>query len=183
MTPPLHDINVGEPPVLLQKSRGIGWLGLLAGLIIIAGLSGLLWTNYDHLIAASSSTFVPSTKVPETATAEVEPSPTLADFQALQQQTTQTWQSTNQLVEAQSAELKRLTDQVAALTARIEQQQQSVATPPSPRAEQPRPAAVAASPRLVPTAPRKQPAAAKRPAGTISVGGAPLPGTPPPPIR
>ena len=186
MTTPLHDIDVGEPPVLLQKNRGFGWVGLLAGLVMIAGVSGLLWMNYDRLIAASSPKSA-TAEMTEAAPAEAEPSPTLADFQALQQQTTQAWQSTSQLVESQNAELKRLTDQVAALTARIDQlQQPPVAAAPAARVEPsrpntavaaPRPAAVA-RPAAVPNTPRKQPAA--RPSSTISLGGAPLPGAPPP---
>lgn len=181
MNPPLNEIHVGEPPVLLQKRKGFGWVGLFAGVIFIAGMSGFLWMNYDHLIDASPS----RTAASAAASAEAEPTPTVADFQLLQQQTTQSWQSTNQLVEAQSAELKRLAEQVAALTARIEQMQSgpTAAATPLQRVEPPRPPVVVQPPRPAPTAPRKQPAAAPRPSGSISLGGAPLPGAPPPPLR
>jgi uncharacterized coiled-coil protein SlyX len=95
----------------------------------------------------------------------------LKDLQAFQQQIAGSMQSTAQLVAAQQAEIKRLSDQVAALAAKIETLQnpatsaQAVVPPPPP----PPPPATPATP-----AARKKPAAAKQPPG-ISTGGAPLP--------
>ncbi len=180
MAPEFHDIHVGEPPVLLQKRKGFGVVGLLAGLIVIGGVSGLLWMNYDRLIEASSTG---SGSAPVAATTDAEPSPSLADFQAFQQQTTQNWQSTGQTVETQQAEIKRLSEQVAALTARIEQLQQPAILAPPPRTTEPPRAPFPPRAAAAPTAPRKQPATAPRPSSSISVGGAPLPGAPPPAIR
>jgi uncharacterized coiled-coil protein SlyX len=91
----------------------------------------------------------------------------LKDFQAFQQQITATLQSTAQLVAAQQAEIKRLSDQVAALGATIDTLQRPAA---SAQAAAPAPPA--------PVAARKKPAAPKQPPA-ISVGGAPLP----PPTR
>ena len=89
----------------------------------------------------------------------------LKDFQAFQQQITGTLQSTAQLVAAQQAEIKRLSDQVAALTAKIDTLQRPAASAQA--------AAPAASPPA-PVAARKKSAAPKQPPA-ISVGGAPLP--------
>jgi uncharacterized coiled-coil protein SlyX len=88
----------------------------------------------------------------------------LKDFQAFQQQITGTLQSTAQLVAAQQAEIKRLSDQVAALGATIDTLQRPAASAQ----------AAAPAPPPAPAAPRKKPAAPKQPPA-ISVGGAPLP--------
>jgi len=90
----------------------------------------------------------------------------LKEFEVLQQQIATTTQSTAQSVAAQQAEIKRLSDQVSALAAKIEQLQN-----PAPSAQAP--AAPAPPPPATPAA-RKRPAAAT-PAPGISVGGAPLP--------
>ena len=75
----------------------------------------------------------------------------------------------DQGIAAQKAELTRLSDQLSALAAKIDALQTAAASEPTP----------AAPARLGVTAPRKrQPAA--RPAGPISVGGAPLPTAPAP---
>jgi uncharacterized coiled-coil protein SlyX len=101
-----------------------------------------------------------------------------SDFQAFQQQTSETLQSATQLLSAQQAELRRLSDEVSRLTAKIDLLQSTVAVasvkPPSPP---PLASAKPAPPPPVPaaaTAPRKKPAVPK-PAGAISLGGAPLP--------
>jgi uncharacterized coiled-coil protein SlyX len=97
----------------------------------------------------------------------------LKELQGLQQQLAATTQSNAQALAAQQAEIKRLSDQVAALTAKIEVLQSPAAPAPAQAAAAPPP-----QPQPPPPAPgaaRKRPtAAAKRPPG-ISVGGAPLP--------
>jgi uncharacterized coiled-coil protein SlyX len=104
-----------------------------------------------------------------TAPPEPEKPVALKDFQALQQQAASAAQSTAQQLAAQQAEIKRLSDQVAALAARIDTLQNTAAsaqaTTPAPSPPPP-PAA-----RKRTAAPKQQPA--------ISVGGAPLP----PPAR
>jgi uncharacterized coiled-coil protein SlyX len=106
--------------------------------------------------------------------ANVEEMVTLKDFQSFQQQTTESMRSTNQDIAAEQADLKRLTDQVSALAGRIIELQSTVqaaaaqpAVPAKPVIPQ-RPAAIAAG---------KKPRISK-PAGPISVGGAPLPSAP-----
>jgi uncharacterized coiled-coil protein SlyX len=157
-----HDIDVGRPPLAARKSYS-GVFGIFAALAVIAGVSGLLWLNYDHLVEASSHTSaVASSTAGEDATA-------LKELQAIQQQTADTLLATRQLLEAQQAEVKQLSEQVSGLTAKIEQLQPRPA--PAPPAA---PAVAATRP-----APKKPPA--PKPAGAISLGGAPLPTTTQPP--
>jgi uncharacterized coiled-coil protein SlyX len=147
-----------------QKPERRRWvpIAVVAGLAMFGAASALLWHAWDNGLPALPS--FTSITAPRAAPADV-PDKTvgLSDFQAFQQQVTATMQSTAQLVAAQQAEIKRLSDQVSALAAKIDALQPSTAPaqaavpvpPPSPAA-------------------RKKPAAAKLPPG-ISTGGAPLP--------
>jgi len=186
-----NEINVGPPPVTLRKRRSFGLVGILALLLLFGAAGGVLWLNLDtvtdmlHGVASPSSSSGTNSDVLASAP---EPAVSAADFAAFQQQTGTSIQSATDLLNTQRAELKRLSDQiqgltmqVTSLTNRIEQIQQAraapapaaaagaVAAPPVAAA----PAPVAAAPRPAPTAPRKR-APADRPAGAISVGGAPL---------
>lgn len=96
----------------------------------------------------------------------------LKDLQALQQQIAAPLQTNAQLLAAQQAEIKRLSDQVAGLAAKVD----ALEHPPAPT-QASAPALAPPPPAAAPAAPRKRPAAPKRPAG-ISVGGAPLPAQP-----
>jgi uncharacterized coiled-coil protein SlyX len=74
-----------------------------------------------------------------------------ADLQALQQQLAGQIQAVNQLLASQQAELKRLSDQLAALTGKVDALQQPVAPAPvakqaAPARKKPAPAPVAANP-------------------------------------
>lgn len=150
-----HHIDIGGPPLAVRRSYA-GVFGVIAALAVIAGVSGLLWLNYDHLVEVSSHA---------PATAGGEDPATLKDLQAIQQQTSEALQATRELLETQQAEMKRLSDQVAGLTQKIDQMQSPAAAVPPPG-----PPVVAAA---RPTAKKKP--AVPRPAGAISVGGAPLP--------
>jgi cell division protein FtsB len=97
----------------------------------------------------------------------------LKDLQALQQQLAGSLQSNAQLLTGQQAEIKRLSDQVSALVAKVD----ALEHPPA-QASAPASASPAPTPAPVAAAPRKRPAAPKTPAG-ISVGGAPLPSAQP----
>jgi uncharacterized coiled-coil protein SlyX len=139
-------------------------IAVAAGLAISGAASALLWRSWDGGLPALPS-FMSSGAAPGAAPAEVpDKSVGLKDFQAFQQQITGTLQSTAQLVAAQQAEIKRLSDQVAALGATIDTLQRPAA---SAQAAAPAPPA--------PVAARKKPAAPKQPPPAISVGGAPLP--------
>jgi uncharacterized coiled-coil protein SlyX len=132
-----------------------------AGLVVLGVISAVLWRTYGDSLPA-----LPSFASLKGTSAEVADKPAgLRDFQAFQQQVAGSIQSTAQLLAAQQAEIKRLSDQVAALNAKLD-------TLPGPaasaQASVPPPAAPA-----TPATPKKKPA--PKPAATISTGGAPLP--------
>jgi uncharacterized coiled-coil protein SlyX len=137
-------------------------IAVVAGLAMFGAASALLWNVWGNgLPSLPSFTSVTAPAAP----ADVPDKPVgLKDFQAFQQQIAATMQSTAQLVAAEQAEIKRLSDQVSALAAKID------------ALERPAASAQAASPvpPPPPSAARKRPAAAKLPPG-ISTGGAPLP--------
>jgi uncharacterized coiled-coil protein SlyX len=137
---------------------------IVAGLVIVGVASAVLWRVYGDGLPALPS--FASVTAPAAPPAEV-PDKTvgLRDFQAFQQQIAGTMQSTAQLLAAQQAEIRRLSDQMSALTAKIDALQ--------------RPAASAQAALPPPAAPpvKKKPAAPKPPPA-ISTGGAPLPVTP-----
>jgi hypothetical protein len=185
-----NEINVGPPPVTLRKRRSFGGIGILAVLLLLGAAGGLLWLNLDTVTDALHGVASPasSNSNADVLASASEPAVSAADFSAFQQQTGSSIQTATDLLKAQQAELKRLSDQiqgltmqVSSLTTRMEQVQQgrvpapgaAVAAPATPVAAAP----MAAAPRPAPTAPRKR-APADRPAGAISVGGAPLPSTP-----
>ncbi len=182
------EINVGPPPVTLRKRRSVGMIGVVVLLLVVGAAGGALWFNLDtvtdmlHGVASPASSSASNADVLASAP---EPTVSTADFAAFQQQTGSSIQTATDLLNAQQAELKRLSDQiqgltmqVSSLTNRIEQMQQgraaiaptaAASVPVAPIAAAP----VAAAPRPVPAAPRKR-APVDRPAGAISVGGAPL---------
>jgi uncharacterized coiled-coil protein SlyX len=145
------------------------WVPIAAavGLALFGSASAVLWNAWGGGLPALPS-FTTSSAAPGSAPADT-PDKTvgLKDFQAFQQQIAGTTQSTAQLVAAQQAEIKRLSDQVAALAAKID-------TPQRPAASAPAAAPVPPPPAPPAPAARKKPAAAKLPPG-ISTGGAPLP--------
>jgi uncharacterized coiled-coil protein SlyX len=142
-------------------------IAVVAGLALLGSASAWAWYVWGDGLPALPS-FSSSGPAPGAAPAEV-PDKTvgLKDFQAFQQQIAATMQSTAQLVAAQQAEIKRLSDQVAALSAKIDTLQSPAASVQ---------AAPVAPPSPPQSAARKRPAAPKQPPG-ISVGGAPLPPT------
>jgi uncharacterized coiled-coil protein SlyX len=142
-------------------------VAVAAGLALFGSGSAWLWHAWGGGLPALPS--IMSGMAPGAAPAGV-PDKTvgLKDFQAFQQQIAATTQSTAQLVAAQQVEIKRLSDQIAALTAKIDTLQRPAASAQA--------AAPVPPPPPPPAAARKKPAAAapKQPPG-ISVGGAPLP--------
>ena len=157
-------IDVGPPPVRLSGGRSYKGLVVVIVLMVLAA-AAFVWLSYGERLAELSGA------APERPVS-VGDSVATAEFTAFQAQTSASLQSATQLLASQQTELKRLSDQLAALTSRIDSLQGSIAAaPPAATSSAPATAApVAAAPR--PTAPRKRPAA---PAGAISVGGAPLP--------
>jgi uncharacterized coiled-coil protein SlyX len=155
-----HELHQPPPP---QRRRWVP-IAVVAGLAVFGVVAALLWYVWGNGLPALPS--FASVTAPAAAPAEVsDKNVGLKEFQALQQQIAATTQSTAQLVAAQQAEIKRLSDQLSALAAKIETLQN-----PAPSAQADTPASPSATP-----AGRKRPnAAPKQPPG-ISVGGAPLP--------
>ena len=123
--------------------------------------SALLWRAYGN-----GAAFPSFTSAADKAVAIADRPVGLNDFQAFQQQIAGSMQSTQQLLTAQQAEIKRLSDQVSALAGKLDLLQRPVA---AAQAALPAPA-----PKPTGPAPQKKPREAK-PAGAISTGGAPLP--------
>jgi uncharacterized coiled-coil protein SlyX len=147
------------------------WVPFAVAILILLGLGGALaWYMWGNGLPGLPS--VASLTVPASAPAEA-PDTTagLKELQALQQQVAATTQSNAQALAAQQAEIKRLSDQVAALASKIEALQT-----PAAAAQAATPAAPSPAPPA-PTAARKRPAAAAKQPSGISVGGAPLPPT------
>src|SRR5207253_7131202 len=139
---------------------------------VIGAGSAVVWHSFGGSLPAlpslpsfaSSSGTEPST-APAVAVADKPVG--LKDLEALQQQITGSIQSNDQLLASQQAELKRLADQVAVLTAKVDLLERPAASAQASVPATPPPAPA-------PAAPRKRPAAPQQPAG-ISVGGAPFP--------
>jgi uncharacterized coiled-coil protein SlyX len=138
--------------------------GAFVGLAIFGIASAFVWRAYDggpltlpSFLSGTGQAAAP----PAVATADKPV--TLKDLQALQQQVAGPLQSNAQLLAAQQAEIKRLSDQVSALTAKVDTLQHPPASAPTAIPQPVAPVAPAA---------RKKSAA---PPPVISTGGAPLP--------
>jgi uncharacterized coiled-coil protein SlyX len=148
-----------------EASQPRPWVlaGAVVGLAIFGSASALAWRAWGGGLPA-----VPFLAL-ETAPGPVPPAADKAlgsrDFVAFQQQIAGSQQSTAQLLAAQQAEIKRLSDQVSALTAKVDTLQHPPASAPTAIPQPVAPAAPAA---------RKKSAASRPPPG-ISTGGAPLP--------
>jgi uncharacterized coiled-coil protein SlyX len=163
-----HPDDVGhETQPTPQRRPWIPIAVAAAALAVIGSGSAVLWHVYGGGFPALPS-FASGTE-PAGAPAVAADKPVgLKDLQAFQQQIAGPIQSTAQLLAAQQAEIKRLADQVAVLSAKVELLERPAA------AQAAMPAAQSAAPQPASPAPRKRPAAPKPPDG-ISVGGAPLP--------
>jgi cell division protein FtsB len=152
-----------------QRRRWIP-LAVAAALALSGVASAFAWRAYGGVPWTLPSFAFRTAQPAAPAVAAAEEKPIgLKDLQALQQQIAGPLQSNAQLLAAQQAEIKRLSDQVAGLAAKVD----ALEHPPA-IAQAAVPASAAPSPAPGPAAPRKKSAAPKRPAA-ISVGGAPLP--------
>lgn len=143
----------------VPKRRRWRLIAVVAGVALLGGASAWTWYAWDNGLP-----LLPSFTSSVAAPAEVPDKPVgLKEFQTFRQQTGATLQSTAEFALAQQAAIKRLSEQLAALTAKVDALQRPVA---------PAPAAAPVPPP--PPAAQKRPAAAKPPPG-ISTGGAPLP--------
>jgi hypothetical protein len=164
----LFETTVEGPgdPLVPPPRRRWPWVAGIAVLAILGIASALAWRVYDGGPLTLPSFLSGTGEAPSAAVAADKPV-TLKDVQALQQQIAGPLQSNAQLLAAQQAEIKRLSDQVSALAAKVDALEHP---PASAQASLP----AAAPPSPAPVAPRKKPAAPKAAPG-ISVGGAPLP--------
>jgi uncharacterized coiled-coil protein SlyX len=144
-----------DPGVTLQPRRS--WIfrlvATIAGLAIFTGAVAYLLLNYDHLFDTA-----PAAQLP--ISVSVEENVSLEDFRSFQQDLAAKLEAVRQATADQRADLRRLADQMSALAAKVDNLQSAAVAAPV------RPPVVAMSKRPVPP---------KKPASTISVGGAPLP--------
>ena len=134
-------------------------LVIVAVLLAMLGAgSAWLWRAYN---TASFPSFASGSAAPP---AIVQQGVGTEEFKALQQQLTGQMQAAAQLVASQQTEIKRLSDQLAALTAKIDALQRPAAPAPAakqvtPVRKKPAPAPVAAAPAEAAPPPAQQPAA------------------------
>ncbi|MBB4373056.1 putative coiled-coil protein SlyX [Bradyrhizobium sp. cir1] len=114
--------------------------------------------------------------VPPTLGLSPEDRDVLLGIQSGQQKTAAEIAELNRNVDAQQAELKRISDQIAALTQRIEELQNPALVASPPAASPPAASPPAASPPPVRTTskPAKRDVRPSKPQGPVSVGGAQL---------
>jgi hypothetical protein len=140
----------------------------------VAGTFGYLWLNFDSLTRLAFDKRPVAVPVIDTSDTAV----TQKDIQSFKRQMAESLQSRTENIDAQKADLKKLSDQVAALSTKIDTMQglfqSSISAKPEIRPELQQ-SAVPVSP--VAPAGRKKLAAPKM-TGPISVGGAPLPAAP-----
>jgi len=161
-----------------DEPTGRGPLFHIVVAVMLAGFgsgSAFLWRAYGNGLSTSSVASAAS------STAPAADKPVVAgDLRALQQQIAGSVQSTERLLAAQQAEIKRLSDQVVVLSGKLDLLQRPLTSAqgaiPSPA---PAPKAVPPAAKPVAAVAHKKPAPAPT-TGTISTGGAPLP--PPVPL-
>ena len=157
------DVDEEEP-----RRGPLSWILIVALLMGAGSGSALLWRTF------AGGPIVPS----PTSTASDEKPSGQGDLEALRQQITGSVQSTQQLLAAQQAEIKRLSGQVSGLTGKLDLLQRPVTSAQAAMR-------AVAAPKTVAAAPKKKsdvakPVAAKpgelKPTttGAISTGGTPL---------
>jgi uncharacterized coiled-coil protein SlyX len=155
----LHDDDTDYQPS--EEPEGKRWVPTFVGALVLAMIgvgSAFGWHAYG-------GSPYPSFALGGSAAPEPKPIG-LDEFHMFQQQSTAQMQSTAQALAAQQAEMKRLSDQMAAVSAKIDAIQSSIAS------------ARAAIPAAMPIPPKKP--GKPKPVARISTGGAPLP--PPVPL-
>ena len=166
---PNHAPQLDQPLVLSQRRSKVSGVVTFIALIAVAAALAFLWFNYGDVVR--SALFPAMSGAPTVASGEE--TVTQRDIESLKRQTAESLQSMANDLDAQKEELKRLSDQVSGLTARLD----ALPSPTAPAQTSAIPAqpVVPARPAVA-AAPRKPPA--PKPSGRISVGGAPLPPSP-----
>jgi hypothetical protein len=154
-----HEVYPDQQPTLQRRSKRFSRVLVIVASLVLITAAGIYIGLNSRLVQAAYSSATPD------AAPVVDETVTRKDFQSFQKETADLLQSAAQGIEAEKADVKILSEQVAALTAKMDALERAAAAVPAQ-------AAVAAQP--VPVAPRKKTALIK-PAGPISVGGVPLP--------
>jgi uncharacterized protein involved in exopolysaccharide biosynthesis len=145
-----------------EKPKRASWISTAAAALLLACIGvglAFFWRSYGGSVAAlpSAASVSGYAAAPPGGVAGAAEKG-LSDLQALQQQLAGQMQAAAQLLASQQAEIKRLSDQVAALTGKIDALQQPVAPPPvskqvAPVKKKPAAAPVAANPAGAPPPP------------------------------
>jgi hypothetical protein len=165
--------------VALQRRRRsrIVPIALIVFAISASGCA-YLWVTYGDQLRTAVFATAPATGSAAATTGEQ--SVNRADFDTFERQTAGSFQSAAASLEAQKADLKKLSGLVADLAAKVDALRNAAATAPtSAPIQNSISAQPVASPRSAAITPRKTPQGPKSP-GPISVGGAPLPPAPSP---
>ena len=163
-----------DRPVALQRRRRSPWIvAVLIGLAMAGAGGAFLWVNMDKLVRLASR------DASDSADSSSGDKAMLTDLLATQQKTTEDMDTLKAAVEDQQGQLKSITDQLAALSAKLDAMQTPPAPPPPPAPIAPTPPSARAQ-QLAPKVAARKPPHAARPAGPISVGGAPLSTAPEP---
>jgi uncharacterized protein HemX len=118
-------VSTADEPEEAPKRASWATTAVVALLLACIGVGlAFFWRGYGGSVAALPS--VATANRPATAPAEKG----LSDLQAVQQQLAGQMQAATQLLASQQAEIKRLSDQVAALTGKIDALQQPLTPPP-----------------------------------------------------
>ncbi|WP_456682924.1 hypothetical protein [Bradyrhizobium sp. USDA 3311] len=164
MTDVIDQANASElPPVSRKSPRRVSWI--LALVVISVGLcagAAYYWSNIETVFATSSA----HEPVPITGLSP-EDREALLQIRSGQQKASDEIAELNRNIGAQQTDLKRMADQIEALTAKIESLQKLPVPAPTP----PVPSPPAAHSALKPAKRVVQPS---KPEGPISIGGAPL---------
>ena len=160
-----YDDDVEYEPEETEPPKRKRWLSYVVVVMLAATGSGsaILWRAYGNNGLTLPS--FGSTPPPDAGDKVV----TMKDLQAFQQQMVTQTQAATQLLGAQQAEIKRLSEQMTALAAKLDTLQHPVANA--------QPAAPAAVPKPIVPAVRKKPAAQK------PVDASPAGAEPPPPLQ
>lgn len=174
MTNELDEEWPGEDrPVPLQRRRRAPLvLAVVIGLAAAAAGTAYVWANMDGFVRSSGR------ETSESADPTSGDKAMLTDLLATQQKAGDDLESVKRSVADQQEQLKLIVDQLATLTSRVEGLQSAAAAPPPAPQQQ---LTIDHPPDVKPAVvakPAKKPSHASKPAGPISVGGAPLSASP-----
>jgi hypothetical protein len=152
-----------------RRSRTVPILIILCA--VVGSACAYLWVNFGDQVRPAIFG-MPSATGSTVAASEEKPI-SRGDFEAFERPILDTLHSVTARLDAQQADLKKLADQVAGLSAKVETVPAATAVLPAQTAVAP--IAAPAPPRPPTVAQRKKPTAPRTPSGAISTGGAPLP--------